>query len=113
MTSVRTVATRRPPITVIAIGARSSLPSPSPTAIGKSPSTVVDVVMRIGRNRSFPASFKAAMVSTRTLASAEKEGWGERAPRVFGWKVGGNCARALASNRPVAFGYGGIAVMLV
>ena len=60
---------------MIAIGARSSLPSPSPTAIGKSPSTVVDVVMRIGRNRSFPASFKAAMVSTRTLASAEKEGW--------------------------------------
>jgi len=49
MTSVSTVDIRSSPITVNAIGVRSSLPSPSPSAIGSRPSTVVDVVIRIGR----------------------------------------------------------------
>jgi hypothetical protein len=60
MTSVSTVDIRSSPITVNAIGVRSSLPSPSPSAIGSRPSTVVDVVIRIGRRRTRPAFFKAS-----------------------------------------------------
>ena len=45
----------RPNITVSAIGVRISAPSPSPKAIGIKPSTVVAVVIRIGRNRIAPA----------------------------------------------------------
>ena len=45
-----------PPITARAIGACVSPPSPKPSASGNSPSTVVSVVMRIGRKRRVPAS---------------------------------------------------------
>src|SRR3990167_7224898 len=50
-TRVRMVDTARPPITVIAIGARTSAPSPPKKASGAKPNSVVIVVMMIGRRR--------------------------------------------------------------
>ena len=47
-------------MTVTAIGARISAPSPKPSAIGISPRIVVSVVMRIGRSRTRPASTSAS-----------------------------------------------------
>ncbi len=68
-----------PPITVIAIGVRISEPSPSPSAIGVSPSTVVRVVImmglsrrlaasRIASSRSRPCSLNWLIRSTSTMA---------------------------------------------
>ena len=48
------------PITVTAIGVRISEPSPSPSAIGVRPSTVVRVVIMMGRRRRRPASMTAS-----------------------------------------------------
>ena len=48
--SVRNVATTNPPIAVIAIGLRSSEPSPPRNAMGTSPNIVVSAVMRMGRS---------------------------------------------------------------
>ena len=50
-TSVSIMLRSSPDDTVIASGALSSAPSPTPSAIGASPSTVVSVVMRMGRSR--------------------------------------------------------------
>jgi hypothetical protein len=58
--SVRKVVRSTPPITVIAIGARTSAPSPIPSAIGSSPSMVVSLVIRMGRRRILPASMMAS-----------------------------------------------------
>ncbi len=43
-------------MTVIANGVRSSAPWPSPSAMGNNPSTVVAVVITMGRNRTAAAS---------------------------------------------------------
>ena len=50
----------RPAITTIAIGWRSSAPSPSPSASGTRPSTVVPVVIAIGRSRMRAPSMSAS-----------------------------------------------------
>ena len=50
-TSVSSVLVARPAMTTIAIGCRSSAPSPSPSASGTRPSTVVAVDIAIGRRR--------------------------------------------------------------
>ena len=55
ITSVKIVELISPATTVIAMGVRISAPSPKPSAIGNRPSTVVDVVIKIGRNRTSPA----------------------------------------------------------
>ena len=47
-------------MTVIAMGARTSAPSPAPIAIGTRPSTAASVVMRMGRRRLGPASRMAS-----------------------------------------------------
>src|SRR5690606_13601616 len=62
--SVSAVAMVRPPMTAIASGARRSAPRPMPSAIGSRPSTVVTVVIRIGRRRARPASRIASRVGT-------------------------------------------------
>ena len=78
--SVRAVALIKPPMTTTASGARRSDPRPSPSAIGVNPSTVVTVVMMMGRRRTLPASSIASrrarpcrrirlMKSTLTIAS--------------------------------------------
>ena len=59
---VSTVENASPEITVMAIGVRISAPSPNPSAIGMRPSTVVNVVMRIGRSRTLPATSSACSV---------------------------------------------------
>ena len=59
-----------PPITVIAIGARSSAPSPMPIAIGTRPRMVVSFVIRIGRRRARPAATIAS-----TLSSPRSRAW--------------------------------------
>lgn len=76
---VSRVALVRPPITVMARGPCTSAPSPMPSARGTSPSTVVAVVMRMGRirrrpalrtaaSRSSPSSRRRLIASTRTMA---------------------------------------------
>ncbi len=55
---VNSVEVIRPPMTVIAMGALIAAPSPNPSAIGRSPNTVVDVVIRIGRS-SYASSTSA------------------------------------------------------
>jgi hypothetical protein len=78
--SVIKVETVRPSITTRAMGAWTSPPSPWPSAIGIIASTVVSVVMRIGRSRVRPACSTACrrgrpsrrrrrfMESNRTMA---------------------------------------------
>jgi hypothetical protein len=61
--SVRSVATSSPPITGMASGARSSIPSPRITASGRSPSTVVSVEITMGRRRSRAPSRSASSSS--------------------------------------------------
>ena len=60
-TSVSRVLVSKPPITVTAIGARHSLPSPSFKAIGDIASTSAEVVIRIGRRRVGPAWSNASL----------------------------------------------------
>ena len=55
-------------MTVMAIGARTSAPSPMPSAIGNNPSVVVSEVIRIGRSRPAPARMIASCA--RPLAYA-------------------------------------------
>ena len=62
--SVRIAEIKSPPMTVIAIGLCISAPSAMPTASGKSPSTVVIVVMKIGLSRVLPDSITASTSST-------------------------------------------------
>jgi len=50
-TRVSRVELSSPPITVTASGCCTSAPAPNPSANGSSPSTVVAVVMRMGRSR--------------------------------------------------------------
>ena len=52
-----------PKMTVMAIGARTSLPSPMPIAIGNKPKVVVRVVIMIGRKRDCAASLIAVSLS--------------------------------------------------
>ena len=58
--SVSMVENNIPPMTAIAIGERISAPSPQPSAIGTSPRTLLNIVIRIGRSRTSPASFSAS-----------------------------------------------------
>jgi hypothetical protein len=52
---VKNVETSRPPITAMASGWFASVPTPKASAMGRRPTTVVSVVMRIGRSRIRPA----------------------------------------------------------
>ena len=67
--SVSTVEVSRPQITATAIGVRISAPSPRPSAIGNRPSTVVAVVIKIGRSRTQPAWMMASFSANPRLRS--------------------------------------------
>ncbi len=80
MNSVRIVDRPRPPMIVIASGRCIWSPVPRPSAIGNRPTSVVTVVIRIGRRRRELASMIAArpprpsarrsrIVATLTMAS--------------------------------------------
>ena len=66
--SVSMVENTMPPITAIAIGERISAPSPQPSAIGTSPSTLLSIVIRIGRSRTSPATFSASRFEYPSVA---------------------------------------------
>ena len=65
--SVSAVELMSPATTVMAMGVRISDPSPRPSAMGRSPRTVVAVVIRIGRSRTEPACTIASVLD-RPLA---------------------------------------------
>ena len=69
-TSVSSVDTVMPPITVIAIGVRTSAPSPNPSAIGTSPRIVLTVVMTIGRKRARGGNEDRGVLVQAALARA-------------------------------------------
>ena len=59
-TRLSTVEVIRPPITVIAIGARKLESPPRPTAIGNMPAPMARVVISTGRARLWQASSRAS-----------------------------------------------------